>query len=239
LDKKLITLVVHQANRKSYRKGSVKLALIITALTFILLSLIVSPQEAIFNGLVGYWKFDGNANDITGCRHYGTLFYGPIYTEGKSNKCLKFDGDNDYVLISNKDSRLTLRDAVTIEAWIKGHHFGRGYHHIFDKYGSYSLSVKNGNLAISGPGGWWHPDSTTLKTGRWYHVVGTYDGDMQKLYINGLLKASRIRHGTLSPGYSVYISHFYYSFSGLIDEVKVYEKALSAKEIFQHYQAGK
>ena len=207
--------------------------------TLIILFFINPLQVVIPNGMVGYWKFDGNTDDHTGWGHHGILFYGPTYMESKSNKCLEFDGDNDYVLISNEDGRLTLKNAVTIEAWIKGRHFSSGYHHIFDKYGSYSLSVKNGKLAMSGPGGWWHPDSTTLKQDQWYHVVGTYDGSMQKLYINGVLNASRTRQGTLRPGFSIYISHFYYSFAGLIDEVKVYSRALPGRQVLQHYQAGR
>jgi hypothetical protein len=224
--------------KKANEKGFKKLISRISILTFLILSLICPLQKVIPNGLVGYWKFDNNANDDTGLGHHGILFYGPTYTEGKSNKCLAFDGDNDYVLISNIDGRLTLKNAVTIEAWIKGHHFGSGYHHIFDKYGSYSLSIKNRKLAMSGPGGWWHPDSTTLQKDKWYHVVGTYDGSMQKLYINGVLNASRTRHGDLRPGYCIYISHFYYSFAGLIDEVKVYGRALSNLEVLQHYQTS-
>lgn len=187
---------------------------------------------------VGIWSFDNNANDKSGCGHNGTPVHGPTYTEGKINQSMNFDGFNDHVLIDNRDSRLTLRDAVTIEAWIKGNHFGIDFHHIFDKYGSYTLSVKNGKLAMSGAGGWWHPSSTTLKAHRWYHVVGTFDGSEKRLYMNGVLKASSPQKGTMPSGFDIRISHEYYSFDGLIDEVKVYDRALSAREVLVCYEAG-
>ena len=67
---------------------------------FFVLTVIFSPQAqatAPTTGLVGYWKFDGNASDSSGLGNNGTLVGGPTFTTGKIGQALSFDGVDDFV----------------------------------------------------------------------------------------------------------------------------------------------
>ncbi|MDP3003930.1 MAG: LamG-like jellyroll fold domain-containing protein, partial [Candidatus Azambacteria bacterium] len=82
--------------------------------------------------------------------------------------------------------------------------------------------------------------STALNT--WYHVVGVYDGSEMKLYVNGVLKGSLATSGSIatnnSPlriGKQFWWSTIYSYWSGRIDEVKIYNRALNAMEVLEHY----
>lgn len=187
---------------------------------------------------VGIWSFDNNARDKSGYGHHGKPINGPRYTRGKTNQCLRFDGNNDYVLIDNGDHRLDLWGNLTIEAWVYPYTFKNDYQHIYDKYRGHTLSVKNGKLAAGGRSGWWFPTATALKTHRWWHVVGTDDHDERRLYINGVLMSSQHDEAMPTTGDAVYIGHPYIPFHGLIDEIKVYNKTLSARDVLVRYRAG-
>ena len=71
-----------------------------------------------------------------------------------------------------------------------------------------------------------------IPTGTWTHIAGTYDGANLRLYVNGVLVKTQARTGTIfsSPN-PLYIGGKGSQFSGLIDEVRVYNRALSAAEI--------
>ena len=83
------------------------------------------------------------------------------------------------------------------------------------------------------------PDVHPLNT--WLHVVGTYDGSSKKIYVNGVLKNSSAQTGALgSPGGTPKIGTYQgtnYNMSGNIDSVKIYNKALTASEIKQNFNA--
>ncbi len=187
---------------------------------------------------VAIWSFDNNALDRSGYNHHGKLINGPRYTRGKVNQCLYFDGNNDYILANNDDRGLDFIWIVTIEAWIKGERFTNEYQHIYDKYGALSLSVKDGKLALGGRGGWWFPPSTRLETHRWYHVAGTFGQGEKRIYIDGVLKDSIPIKNVVKEGDAAYISQPYFTFNGLIDELKIYNCPLSARDVLLRYQAG-
>ncbi len=85
----------------------------------------------------------------------------------------------------------------------------------------------------------WHRiPGPTIQVGRWYHVVLTYDGTM-KFYVDGTLYGSdtfTLVHDTVTPlqiGRSATYGNY---FSGIVDEVRIYNRALSEEEILSHYQ---
>jgi hypothetical protein len=85
------------------------------------------------------------------------------------------------------------------------------------------------------------PDTHALNT--WYHVVGTYNGANHILYVNGVEKANRADTGVLgSPSYGAFIGTYQgtnYCMSGKIDDVKIYNVALTAKQVKQNFEAGR
>jgi hypothetical protein len=85
--------------------------------------------------------------------------------------------------------------------------------------------------------------SSTVQKDRWYHVVGTFDGTTGRLYVDGVLNSSAPQSSPLTDrNNQVYIGRGISgtnSFSGSIDEVRVYNRALSATEISALYNSGR
>ena len=199
--------------------------------------------------LVGYWKFDEGsgsvAYDSSGNNNNGTI-HGATWTTGRLGSALQFDG-TDYVDCGS-DSSLNISgsNGITYEAWIYPYEWGNDGTIVRRGYNT-DLDINNGvefRWYLRGVGSVTKPVSDySLNT--WYHIVGTYDGSTMNLYINGENVASAPAIGTISPEDSpdspVYIGREPKSgdyFKGIIDEVRIYKKALSAEEVLAHYQAG-
>ena len=81
----------------------------------------------------------------------------------------------------------------------------------------------------------------SINTGQWYHIVGTNDGTTLKIYVNGDLKDSETSTGFSGVDYDAYIGYddlYGICFDGTIDDVIVYDEALTEFEIEQIYQRG-
>lgn len=202
---------------------------------------------------------EGSGNktyDQSGNHNDGTLYPtsvevddydGPQWVDGKFGKALSFDGEDDYVDCGNDES-LNITDEVTIEAWINPQkaHLGR----IVSKWDSptnnrsYLLSFLNGHLEffISPYGSAAYEyitSSTTIETNRWSHVVATRESDgIMRLFINGVEDAERgsvtdifASMAPLRIGQQENSNYF----NGLIDEIRIYSRALTAEEISDLY----
>jgi len=226
-----------------------------------------TPDETA-QGMIAYWKFDESSGievlDAIGSNH-GEIKNGANRVVGKVDGALEFDGINDYIEVSNSPE-LNPTDEITIEAWYKLVSFiGMGSNPIVDKgyyshespYYQYHLAVtgdqyrtktaafhfwltlEGTKFSIYAPSESWTPD-------KWYHLVGTYDGSEIKLYVNGILIDSALASGTMMDyGKNLRIgsignitrSGIDY-LPGIIDEVAIYERALTEMEIVQHHQNG-
>lgn len=199
------------------------------------------------NNLAGYWPFDGGTQDFSGNANTGTN-NGATFAAGKINQALSFDGTNNYVEVA--DSATLEPSSVTLEAWVKGSSPG-SYKYIASKFynsdrASYALyTSSSGGLRfyIGYAGGYvLSPDAGTgIWDNNWHHVVGTYDGLNVRLYEDG----TEIGSGTPTTVNIVYnTDNFYvgrsygsgYYFHGIIDEVKIYNRALTDTEVFEHYK---
>jgi predicted ribosomally synthesized peptide with SipW-like signal peptide len=202
--------------------------------------------------IVGDWHFDENAGavayDSSGYNNQGAI-NGAIWADGKYNPALSFDGDDNVVI---NDSDTLKPEKVTLEAWVKRDGTPGVYKYIAGKrygggWGSYHLYTgPSGGLKfyIGHNGGYIaSPDAGTgIWDNSWHHITGTYDGSIVKLYVDG----AEIPGGTGTTQDIAYnTENFYigsygngYYFSGLVDEVRVYSKALSGAEILENYQKG-
>jgi hypothetical protein len=94
-----------------------------------------------------------------------------------------------------------------------------------------------GNNINAGNGVTVNADSVFIKTGQWYNVVFTYDGYECRYYINGVLKKISLQTAVFTANSNdVFIGKFEsttypYYFNGVIDEVRIYNKALSADDV--------
>jgi hypothetical protein len=197
--------------------------------------------------LITCWKLDETdgttAYDSVGQNH-GTV-YGAQWTTGQVGGALSFDGDGDYVEV---DAIAPLAgDTLTAQAWIQFDEFAGLWNPVLTQASmtndGYYLYVVNGKPSFYVIDGFNYSHAIspeTINADQWYHVAVTNDGSTLKLYVNGLLKASVSSSGFTGVNQNAYIGcvpaiNLYYN--GLIDDVRIYDRALYAEEIQQVYES--
>jgi hypothetical protein len=205
------------------------------------------------NGRVSCWKGEGNANDSVGTNH-GSLMNGATFAEGIDGQAFSFDGSDDFVLVGDTPS-LDLPGSLTLAAWIRPN-FTEDQMSIISKWGfdaaidSYLISVREdhrfggaiGNL-VSDPG---ITVPQTLEADQWYHVAMTYDAEAGEnaVYLDGQPGASRSwPGGTTRSDLPVMIGRQAQGpslrhYRGQIDEVQVWNRALSDAEVQGIFEAN-
>ncbi|MBI2543065.1 MAG: PEGA domain-containing protein [Candidatus Aenigmarchaeota archaeon] len=191
---------------------------------------------------VSYYKFDESsgttASDSSGA-NTGTLIGGPSWTAGRVNNALNFDGINDHVSIPDS-SALDIATSMTITAWIKASDCS-GRKEIVQKNSAYGLKLENCKLVGYFWGSSEPASASTLQANTWYHIAYTYDGTSRKYYINGQLDSSHSTTGSIpASNLNLWIARGWSGayFNGIIDEVKIYNRALSATEITDEYNSA-
>lgn len=211
---------------------------------------IAGPPPPPTQGLVGYWAFDEttgtSAVDSSGNGHAGTFEYGvarPSVVECRRGGCVSLDGVDDYVRVLDA-AALKLIGDVTISAWIKPTGLGTAQSIVSKRY-----EFELGEIASASPYGmrWTHKASggtvvagnltSSTAAGQWQHVVLVRNGTTKQItgYYNG--SPALTSTYTLVPAtntYSVNIGRNPAStqrFKGLIDEVRIYNVALTASEV--------
>jgi prepilin-type N-terminal cleavage/methylation domain-containing protein len=163
---------------------------------------------------------------------------------------LSFDGVDDYVNAGNGAS-LNITGEITIEAWvntdIESPAVNKGIFAKCDAVNGYMIRHRTGakdiQAAVFKSGSAISADSSiTLVAGQWYHVVGTYNGERVKVYVNGVYEgvSGVFTAGIGITAYNARIGNDYNTpnWSGLIDDVRIYAAALPATEIQKHYVQG-
>ncbi len=204
-------------------------------------------------GLVGFWKLDESfgetAFDESGNKNNGTLNNGPKRIYGTFGNALSFDGVNDYVSISDSAS-LDISGAITIESWVKINSFSSDQW-ILSKnnyptaatpgYGIAILTNGKINPAISSTVDQQFQSTGTLSTGVWYHIVVVADAvSTIKIYINGALDTTANKPegaGTNNNPLKIGVAnHDAQPCNCIIDEVRIYNRSLSADEVKALYE---
>jgi len=183
-------------------------------------------------GLISWWTADGTANDRVGINH-GTLMDGASYSNGFIGQAFSMDGISSYVNVPNSSSLTFSSNApYSLEARV----FRTGNQLPFHVLGKRDPS--NGNFYQMGYDG----SSPSVPRNVWTHLVDTFDGSTYRRYYNGSLVESFTATISTSPPPAVDLeiggSGPYQKFQGLIDEVRIYNRALSASEIRAIYAAG-
>jgi Concanavalin A-like lectin/glucanases superfamily/Secretion system C-terminal sorting domain len=172
------------------------------------------------------------------------LFIG-VLSQAQENS-LNFDGNNDVVDLTN-NSIFDITSSITLEAWIYPTLHSTEID-IISKFGdvavddSYMLRLANGVPFIQIKiGATWFvsSDITALSLNTWHHIAGVYDGTQLKIFVNGILKNSVSQTGNIGISSStVKIGRWLgsaASFSGNIDEVRIWNIARSDIEIASNY----
>lgn len=202
---------------------------------------------------VAQWTFDEGAGtvayDNVGTNN-GTLINAPTWQSAPNcvnGSCLGFDGSSNYVDAGNGTNLMPL--SITAEGWIKFN--GTTSWMLIDKgsggtsgaYYIYGDNLSSCMWSIFGPTGTRYNAgfNTTFTTGVWYHLVGTFDASsgLMKSYVNGILKSTTtasLGSNTANVLIGKYTSNYYTN--GVIDDVRIYDYALSDSQVKQHYNAG-
>lgn len=223
-------------------------------------------SSASSNGLVGYWKFNEtsgkSAADSAG-GYIGTLVAGPIFTTGKINNALDF-ANGQYVAVAHNNV-LNITGDLTIAMWIKPNSvtctgadpgyelFAKGvsngprpYEFLVGCGGSLRLEAWGTNITYAGSG----TVTGLVKTGAWQHIAVTrsFSGITATInfYLNGVNVGTTIQGSgpLLTNTQALWIARGPYftnytnegTYSGLIDEVQLYNRSLLPEEVWDSYQ---
>ena len=210
----------------------------------------VLPQTE--TGLVLYLTGNAGAGKIMhDCSPMGNngRIYGATWVEGKFGKALKFDGVDDYVNVSHNDvfnmSNFSVVMLFNPESFTNPNSGYKG-HWIYKNQYIAIITNSNGNVevrTIDSGGAIVGLYSISLELGNWYLVAYTVsEGGEMKLYINGVLDASTTFSGPpTSNTNALRIGSAYdlnYAAKGKIDEVRIYNRVLSAEEIRAHFKGA-
>lgn len=197
-------------------------------------------------GPVAAYGFNENSgvtvSDASGNGNIGNIGTASWVTTGKFGGALKFNGTNSKVVIGNTTS-LQLTSKVTLEVWVNPSVITGAYRDLVVKgYENYYISATFQSNSFPGAGshmadGQWIDcvGTSKLAVNTWTHLAMTYDGSAFRLYVNAVLKTTRSKTGTLSSSTSPLEiggdGKYGQYFTGLIDEVRVYGRALTQAEI--------
>lgn len=214
--------------------------------------------------MVGYWKFDEGtgttAYDSSGNGNDGTLMNGPAWVGGKYGSALNFDGSDDFVRVpdSTSISSPSVTRAITVMAWVKpdpgfldrwarivASHWTDGEGQVGGSSNAWVLEARNYDTryhSLIGAGDDVTfvdlPSNTPVQEGAWQHVAFTWNGSIVTFYFNGVVDATATYTGGLSDSsrpMQIGKNIIDFVWKGLIDEVKVYNRSLSATEIWTEY----
>ncbi len=219
-----------------------------------------SSKKGLTDGLVGMWSFDGphmfgnTALDISGQGNDGALTNGPSRTIGRIGQALEFDGLEDNVSVDENSIYETI--PLSIAFWIKTgdtlpsldeerrvagkrHSIGpwfSWYFHWDDIDNKMHFStISSGESQTSSL------SDSTLETNTWYHVTGVCDGTTNTLYMDGVAQSATAvctsmydSNGQLRIGDPI-INEW----NGIIDEFRIYNRALTPDEIKRLYNMGR
>lgn len=220
-----------------------------------------SARGADTAGPVAWWKFDetdgASAADASGHRLVARLQGQPRWApgQGRFGGALEFDGAKDFV--DGGDAEVfDFRDSLTVSAWLKVRRFDKPSQTLLSKGIDVWQLQRHGEqgtleFALTGP----QPTGKSqqrppvivskraVDDGQWHHAVGLYDGKQVAFYLDGELQGSVGVSGPIAQNTEpVLIGENAASrgrpFNGWLDDVRLYNRGLSAEEIRALYRGG-
>ena len=226
----------------------------LTSFVLVMGLVLAVAAEAADPSLVGWWKLDDGSGDTavdsSDYGNNGTLNGGPQWVPGRLGGALQLDGVDDFVVVPNAES-LTADNEVTVMLWwnaeVAGNGAGGAYGGLVTKgtgsIRAYSLYCNIDNVfhfSTGAPGDWANSWSTgTFVLNEWTHVTAQVVDGRHQYWINGQDAGTEDFGTIILPGASstepVYIGRATegtYS-QGMIDDARIYNRALSQQEILQ------
>lgn len=208
--------------------------------------------------LIAYYPFDGNANDASGNGNNGVV-NGAFFTTdflGRPNKAAGFDGVNDHIIVNDNGKLLPAELTISVMVMLnntnrrqailnhvdfqtaKGPVYGLGQALDVTNRWEFAAINKDCNTTYTYDQGDFATSSETLQAGRWYHLLATFSKGVQKLYVNGELRATKTRDFTTLKNCNLgqlviggWWKNDIVSIDGKIDELRMYSRVLEDCEI--------
>ena len=222
----------------------------------------ILEDTSFFNkGLIAYYPFDGNASDTSGHDHNTTVHEAVLSADRhrSSSKAYSFDGTDDFIMV--KDSTTLRPKYITIACWVNPAGFGimaimgkTTYANAHgEQYGlsltelTPAFSIKRNSGGALGAGWQQVNSSSAIPINHWSHLAATWNGIALKIYVDGQLKKQNtevpvgpidnLSGGNLQVGRWLKKNPFHYA--GKIDEIRIYDRALSSAEVATLYHFEK
>lgn len=219
-----------------------------------------SPKPPFSDGLLAYWPFNGDAADASGNGHNGTVTGASLTADrfGAPNKAYRFGGQNAYITAPIDNAFLA--GDFTVSVWFNATDFANGWPTLLD-IESFNLSVGGLLCGCSGPGhlisyssfaprtfSWFLDRADQTPVGTFNQVVITKAGSVATMYLNSAVEVQGVASSpTVKPGSSLWIGRSQasipagdnpagYVFHGVLDDVRIYNRALSAQEVKDLYR---
>lgn len=199
---------------------------------------------------VAYYPFSGNANDYSGLNNHGTVNGAELTANrfGNQNSAYYFNGTSDYIRVPVTAS-LNFTDAITVSFWMNPEDLPSSRESYPISHGNWEnrwkvsvLPDKRIRWTVKTTDGIKDLDSQVrVETNNWYHVVGLYNGNDFDIYVNGVLDGhSNFSGSIMTTSIDLMIGQVLpnvsqYNFKGVIDDIRIYDYALSVDEIEKLY----
>ena len=204
-------------------------------------------QSFLTNGLVAYYPFNGNANDASGSGNNGVVYGASLTTNrfGNVNAAYNFAGNGTTYISVPSSPSLVITNTITMAVWIKSKGGGTYGPRIVSK-GPPCYEINVSNTGTSPSANFDLQTLTTISTTislaqtNWIYLVGTYDGQSMKYYTNGVLAAQASITGAIGTnseplGIGENLDDHSDCFNGAIDDVRIYNVALTSNQVSQLY----
>jgi len=202
--------------------------------------------------IIAHYPFTGNPDDVSGNELNGQINGAILTTDplGNNNNAYYFNGGSQHINVANAPI-LNFQEGITVSGWIKANALPDRESFVVS-HGSWQNRWKvsitpQGHLrwTVNTLGGITDLDlPMPLVTETFYHFAATYDGALMALYLNGELRAFTPRSGLLrTASYPLLLGQMLpeapeYNFKGVMDEIKIYDHALTPDQINTLYDSG-
>ena len=235
----LARLEVRQMKTIGIRLTIISLSVIVIGLMFVGLSLGEIDEEAI----MGMWLFDDGkgdtAKDSSLNGNDGTLMNAPKWGSGKFGKAVEFDGKDDYVEVPNTFSLTDVSFSITAWVNVMAVKDDMGVVNRGDQTADTNIHLHCNIRSMKPHFGFYGNDLggvTTLSAGKWYFISWVYDKpkNVRQIYVNGVVDSQDKPPSAYKADHPLWIGIYYdlaRVFSGLIDEVAIFNVALTEADI--------
>ncbi len=208
------------------------------------------PSYLPANGLVGWWPFNGNANDESGNGNYGTVNGATLTTDrnGVAGKAYSFDGSTNFIKVLNSATLSNLNSNISIAGWIKSNGTFASIvckSNLLNQNGDFRFFINDNSTALFSINGYkfYVMQNVSLSNNNWSFFVITHKSNNTKIYLNGQLVSSNSTYTnqqTYDNLTDLYIGRDPWGAdeftNGKLDDIAIYNRALTQTEITAFYQ---